>query len=185
MSLAGDPFSEAPSAIQALGVSVLRMARTYEVSLRDSAPVDITRGLAWRRPTSREDDPVGGRRLTTPERREARPRRARERRPQRRRADDDGLPIQPAVRKRQHDDLDAGSLEVSAQRVHTASSGSRPGFHVFRSILAPPGFLSDLTARIQAERPDRLYTVVSPEVLFALLRLQLEKSGVPGGASTR
>ncbi|MBN1772055.1 MAG: hypothetical protein JXB32_12375 [Deltaproteobacteria bacterium] len=73
----------------------------------------------------------------------------------------------------QDGDLDAGSLDESARRVHAAAGGAAPGFHVFRIVLAQPAFLSDLTVRLFRERPERRYTVVAPGVLFRLLALQL------------
>jgi hypothetical protein len=68
-------------------------------------------------------------------------------------------------------DIDERSLSAGARQVLEATAGAAPGFHVFRSILAAPGFLAELTARLEREHPERRITVVTPEVFFALIEL--------------
>jgi len=71
----------------------------------------------------------------------------------------------------QNSDLDAGNMDESLRRIYATAAGDRPGFHVFRIVLAQPGFMSDMTQRMFREHPERLYTVVSPGVLFRLMAL--------------
>ncbi len=73
----------------------------------------------------------------------------------------------------QDSDLDSGNQQVSADRVYTHTAGAAPGFHVFRSVLATPGFASDLTQKLFADHPERLLTVLAPDALFTLLLLHL------------
>ncbi len=72
--------------------------------------------------------------------------------------------------------LNAQSQSESSSSVYASTSGTTPGFHVFRIVLATPGFLSDLTQLIFQEHPERLLTVVSPDVLFTLMLLELGSS---------
>ena len=73
----------------------------------------------------------------------------------------------------QDSDLDGGDQQVSADRVYAHTTGLAPGFHVFRIVLATPGFMSDLTQQLFGDHPERLLTVVAPDVLFTLLLLHL------------
>lgn len=73
----------------------------------------------------------------------------------------------------QNSDLVAGDAEESFQRVVATTSSSRPGFNVYRVVLAQPSFMADLTTRLVEERAGRLYSIVSPGVFFRLLALYL------------
>lgn len=55
----------------------------------------------------------------------------------------------------QDSDLVAVDLSTSAARVYNHTAGAAPGFHVFRIVLAQPGFTSDLTQRLFVDHPDR------------------------------
>jgi hypothetical protein len=48
-----------------------------------------------------------------------------------------------------------------------------PDFHVFRIVLAQPGFMADMTAQIFTDHPERRHTVLGPEAMFALISLHL------------
>jgi len=76
----------------------------------------------------------------------------------------------------QDSDLDAGNLSESASRVYAHTTGAAPDFHVYRIVLATPGFMSDLTQQLFSDHPERLLTVVSPEELFTLMGLELGQS---------
>ena len=69
-------------------------------------------------------------------------------------------------------DLTSDDNDENMTRVLNFTDGPMPGFHVFRVVLAMPGFMSDLTKQLFVKTPERRISVVAPEVLFTLIGLQ-------------